>query len=133
MDKNKIETQKIVEYWITTSNEDFETMKKLFDSKSYSWVLFLGHISVEKLLKALYVSKHKKHPPFIHNLYRLAEICEVEISDETADWLDVITTFNLKARYEDYKREFYKKCTKEYTETWIKKIESIRLWIKKML
>jgi HEPN domain-containing protein len=59
-EKVNIEVAKIVNHWIETSEDDFQTMLNLFDSKSYSWSLFLGHISVEKLLKAVYISKHKK-------------------------------------------------------------------------
>jgi HEPN domain-containing protein len=93
----------------------------------------LGHISVEKLLKALYVNKFEKHAPFTHNLYRLAEQLEIELTDEYADWLDEITSFNLNARYADYKKEFFSLCTPEYTETWIEKIDTLRKWIKEML
>ena len=60
----KIDVEKVVKHWIETSEEDFQTMLDLFNSKSYSWSLFLGHISIEKLLKAYYVRKHKKHAPF---------------------------------------------------------------------
>jgi HEPN domain-containing protein len=63
--------------------------------------LFVGHISVEKLIKALYVKLHGKHAPLIHNLYRLAELCEIELADECSDWLDTITSFNINARYDD--------------------------------
>src|SRR5450759_2581145 len=107
-DKNlNFDVEKIVRYWIDTSDEDFQTMLSLFDAKSYGWSLFLGHISIEKLLKALYVKKNKKHAPFTHNLYRLAELNEIKLTDEYSDLLDKITSFNLNARYEDYKREFY--------------------------
>jgi len=71
MNHNDIE--KIKSHWVETSNDDFETMNQLFKSKSYHWALFVGHISVEKLLKALYVKLHGKHAPTTHNLYRLAE------------------------------------------------------------
>jgi len=46
---------------------------------------------------------------------------------------DVITTFNINARYEDYKLEFYRRCTKEFTETWINNIKELRQWIKSQL
>lgn len=68
-----IDIEKVVRHWIETSDEDYQTMLSLFDSKSYGWSLFLGHISIEKLLKAYFVGKYKKHAPFSHNLYRLAE------------------------------------------------------------
>ena len=94
---------------------------------------FLGHISIEKLLKAVYVNKYKKHSPFLHNLYRLAELSEIELTDEQSDWLDKITSFNLNARYDDYKREFYLLCTEEFAGEWIEKIKILRSWIKQML
>jgi len=132
-EKSNIDVEKITKHWVDTSEEDFQTMQVLFTSKSFGWALFLGHISVEKLLKAYYVSKNKSHAPFIHNLYRLAELSGLELADEYADWLDKISTFNLNARYDDYKREFYAICTEEYTKEWIDKIKTIRLWIKQRL
>jgi HEPN domain-containing protein len=129
---NDIDIERIKNHWIETSNDDFATMNKLFKSKTYNWALFVGHISVEKLLKALYVKLHGKHAPPIHNLYRLAELCELELTDEYSDWLDTITSFNINARYDDYKKEFYNLCTREYTELWIDRIKELRKWTKKM-
>ncbi len=130
---SNINVNKIVKHWLETSEDDYQTMLTLFDSKKFSWALFIGHISTEKLLKALYVKKYEKHAPFTHNLFRLAELIDLDLSDEQADWLDEITSFNLNARYDDYKREFYSICTYKYTQSWIEKIKSIRIWIKKML
>jgi HEPN domain-containing protein len=132
-DNTNIDADKIVRHWVETSEEDFQTMLGLFQSKSYGWALFLGHISIEKLLKAVYVKKYKKHSPFLHNLYRLAELSGIELTDEQSDWLDKITSFNLNARYDDYKREFYSLCTEEFTGEWIEKIKILRSWIKQML
>ncbi len=131
--QNIIDVDKIVKHWKVTSDEDYETMIKLFESKTYHWALFIGHISVEKLLKANFVLVNNKHSPPIHNLYRIAELSDLNISDEYADWLDVITSFNLNARYDDFKREFYKQCTKEFTQLWIKRITEIRKWVNQKL
>jgi len=132
-ENTNIDFEKLVKHWIETSDKDFQTMLSLYDSKSYSWSLFLGHISIEKLLKAIYVNKYKKHAPFLHNLYRLAELNELELTDEQSDWLYKITSFNLNARYDDYKREFYLLCTPDFTREWIEKIKIIRTWIKQKL
>jgi hypothetical protein len=53
--------------------------------------------------------------------------------EEYSDWLDKITTFNLNARYDDYKREFYSLCTPEFTIYWIERIETLRKWISQKL
>ena len=42
-------------------------------------------------------------------------------------------SFNISARYEDYKNEFYERCTKEYTSEQINNIEEVRSWLKEML
>ena len=130
--KTNIDTKEIIKHLTDTSENDFRVMMILYDSKSYIWALFLGHISVEKLLKALYVKKNGQHAPFTHNLYRLAELCGLELTNEYSDLLDKITSFNINARYNDYKKEFYTQCTPEFTQYWIDKIGNLREWIKKM-
>ena len=107
IEKFDLDIEKAIKHWIDTSDEDYKTMLVLFETKSYNWSLFLGHLSTEKLLKAYYVRRFKKHAPFTHNLYRLAELNEIILTDEYSDWMDKITSFNMNARYDDYKREFY--------------------------
>ena len=104
-------------------------MQNLIKTKEYSWALFLGHLVIEKLLKALYVKKMKTHPVFSHDLLRLATKIEIELPDSYDEWLDTITTFNLNARYDDFKQSFYKLCTKEFYNEWISKIETLRKWL----
>jgi HEPN domain-containing protein len=133
MENIRLDIDKIVKHWIETSDDDFNTMLILFHSKSYHWALFMGHIAIEKLLKANYVKQKESHAPFTHNLYRLAELGDLEISEEYADWLFKITTFNLNARYDDYKKEFYTMCTINFAEEWIEKIKILQKWIKQML
>ena len=133
IEKSDINIEKVVNHWKKTSDEDFDTMISLYNSKIYHWALFLGHISTEKMLKAYFVKTKKKHSPPIHNLFRIAELSGLEISEEYADWLDTISFFNINARYDDFKREFYKQCTKEFAELWIKHIKEIREWINQRL
>ena len=131
LDSDKID--KIVKHWLDTSDEDFNTMLILFRSKQYHWALFMGHIAMEKLLKAYFVRQNGNHAPFTHNLYRLAELGGLQISEEYADWLFRITTFNINARYDDYKKEFYNICTAVFAKEWIDKIKILQQWIKQML
>lgn len=121
--------EKIIEYWKESSDQDYRTMNNLIKSKDYSWALFIGHLVIEKLLKAHYVKIHRKHALFTHDLLRLSSMCQIEISDEYEEWLDNISTFNINARYDNYKQDFYRHCTQEFTLTWIERIEKIRTWL----
>lgn len=129
MDDN-IDINRIFDHWIDNADKDFETLKNLYASKDYTWALFIGHIVIEKLIKASVVKNRKDHAPFTHDLTKLASFSGLAFSEEQLDWLDTITAFNLNARYDSYKQAFYKKCTPVYTEEWFDKILKLRTWIK---
>lgn len=123
----------LMNYWIETSDKDFNTMLHLFESDDYNWCLFLGHLVIEKLLKALYVKNKNNNVPKIHDLLRLAEKAGIILTDEQQDQLDIITTFNLNVRYPDYKQSFYKKCTYDFTKNNVEKIKELRIWLLSLL
>jgi len=131
---DKIEnTDGIVQHWLDSADKNQETMIHLVDSKDYSWALFLGHLVIEKTLKALYVKRLQKHAIFTHDLLRLSKKIDLELSEDFEEWLDELTTFNLNARYDNYKQEFHQLCTKEFTEIWLERIEKLKLWLKNQL
>src|SRR5699024_9725327 len=101
----------------------------LYESKDFHWSLFLGHLVIEKMLKANYVAFVSPDPPRIHDLLRLAEKSGLTFSNEQKDLLDILTTFNINARYPDYKQAFYRKSTQTFTAEHIKKIKEMRLWL----
>lgn len=133
MEDNNINMEKLIPYWISTSDKDFETMLHLFESKDFHRTLFMGHLVIEKLLKACVTKQTLDHPPLSHDLRRLAKLSCVTFEEKHFDWLDTITTFNINARYDSYKQDFYKKCTLEYTQEWLENIKTLRLWIKQTL
>ena len=61
-----------VEYWIETSEYDFETAKVMLKSKRYIYVGFMCNLAIEKILKAYYVFEKNEMPPYTHNLRRIA-------------------------------------------------------------
>ena len=124
-----MEKDELVAYWVETANKDYQTMKHLYDSGDYHWALFVGHLIIEKLLKAHFVQVNNTQPSFSHNLLKLAEMANVELDEGQEDLLDLITSFNIRARYPDYKLDFYQKCTKKYAEEQIRNIEELRKWL----
>ena len=125
----------LMNYWIESSEEDYDTMMYMKAGKKNTWCLFMGHLVIEKLLKALYAKNNKNAPyaPKSHDLLHLAEKTELKLTDRQEDLLDTITRFNMNARYDDYKKEFYLKCTDEYTSQQLKNIEEVRVWLKNLL
>ncbi|GAP73339.1 HEPN domain-containing protein [Candidatus Symbiothrix dinenymphae] len=128
-----INADKIAKHWADTSDDDFVTMEAMLATKQYNWALFLGHIVIEKLLKAYYVKVKCQHAPLSHNLLHLAQDSSLILTKEQKISLAKITNFNINARYDDYKRDFYTMCTAEFTAEWSERIKQLRLWIKEML
>jgi HEPN domain-containing protein len=106
MENNELNTDKLIDYWVIGSDDDYETMVAMFNSKKYNWALFIGHLMIEKLLKAYYVKVNSDYPPFIHNLLRLAEKTDIPLTDDLKEQFVTITAFNINARYDDYKMSF---------------------------
>ncbi|HQI73022.1 MAG: HEPN domain-containing protein [Smithella sp.] len=124
-----MEKQDIVKYWIASSDLDHEVMQSLFTNGYYSWSLFLSHLVIEKLLKAYYVKNIDENYPRIHNLIEIAEKAALILSENQKVILEELTTFNLRARYPDYKNRFYKKATRQFTEDQISKVNGFRKWL----
>jgi HEPN domain-containing protein len=134
MNENKIHNvEKTYRYWLSSSDNDYDVMMTLFQAKKYNWALFLGHIVLEKLLKAYMVKTVGAHPPYTHDLRLLASKSGMDVPADLSFSLDVITGFNINARYDSFKEDFYQKCTPAFSAEWIEKIITLRQWIKEKL
>lgn len=133
MEEKEIDIENLIKHWIDSSDKDYHTMKDMYKTKHYNWALFLGHLVIEKLSKAVYVKNKKKFPPLIHDLRRILEKADISLTKEQIVIFDTVSRFNINARYDDYKQAFYKLCTKEFTTKWINEIKKIRGWIKNTL
>lgn len=133
MVNESFDAEKLVNYWVESSDEDFSTMIIMYETKRYNWSLFIGHLMIEKLLKALFVRANRTYPPYIHNLLRLAEQCSLELTEDQKLFFVTVTAFNINARYDDFKKSFQNKCTPEFTSVWIEEIKSNRQWIRTLI
>ena len=125
----------LMQFWIKSSNADYKTMQVLYKNKQYAWSLFVGHLVIEKLLKALYAKNNATNPyaPKTHDLLYLSRKLKLNLTEEQEKIFDTITKFNINVRYADYKQQFINKCTYEYTSNQIFSIKEIRKWLKKLL
>lgn len=114
----------ILENLIQTAERDMEAAKTLLASGHNTWCLFMWHLVIEKMLKAILI-KHGKQIIYTHNLTLLYKNTELDLGNETLDLLSEINRFNIEARYDFEKAEFYKIATVEYTEKWVNICEEL--------
>jgi len=123
--------REVIKYWLTASKEDFDSAEILYQNKKYHHALFFCHLSIEKMLKAIIVKSTKTAPPLTHDLVRLAERAAVPLSELQKNELAEITTFNIEARYDDYKLSFRKKAKKQFSLKYLKKTKEMLQWLNK--
>jgi HEPN domain-containing protein len=123
--------ESVIKFWLTSSDDDFDTAEKLFESKKYHHALYFCQLAVEKYLKGLIVSRLDAPVKHTHDLILLSQQLDIDISSDHLEELRNITKFNLQARYDTIKREFYKKATHKYSKEWLKITKEVLLWLKK--
>jgi len=123
-----------IKFWTDTAEKDWNAVENLVASKNYLHALFFAHLVLEKLTKAHWVKTHQDNvPPRVHNVIWLLEQSNVDLGEETMDFLDGFNTFQLSGRYPDYQNKIYKMCTKEFTETQLEKVKEIKQCLTEML
>ena len=96
-------------------------------SRNYFHALFFFHLTVEKLVKGLWVRDNIGNtPPRSHDTIYLLSQTEVELSTEQLDLLRLVNTWNIETRYPDYKFLLYKQATEGYTRQKEKEVATLR-------
>jgi HEPN domain-containing protein len=123
-----------IAYWVATAEADLRTAKDIaLTGKHYHFVLFLCHLSIEKMLKAHVVKATDAVPPKTHDLTQLAEKANLSLTTEQARLLLEINTFNLSTRYPDTQLQLYKQATRTFAEPYIAETERMFQWLKTLL
>lgn len=99
-----MDIEKQVTYWATGSAEDLAAAESLLERGHLRQCLFLTHLALEKMLKAMVVYVTHDIPPCIHNLIRLAELASLKPDDEQKRFLRRFDLYQLEGRYPDVRQ-----------------------------
>jgi len=123
-----------VDYWLQGASESMKDMRASIKSKRRVNAMFCGHLAIEKMLKALCAVRGVEISRD-HKLLKLAKdsgyINELSILQQQE--LLTITSFNISARYDDYKRRFQAICTNQYVNEWARNITAWYKCLKRVI
>lgn len=91
--------QKHIEHWSAGANEAIETAEILISKRKILFGLFFYHLSIEKILKALFIKSKKDFPPKTHKLLFLIHNTTVEVDSEMKALFSELMRFQLEGRY----------------------------------
>ncbi len=133
MGEQDIDVAQVRKYWLPESEDALRVAGHLIEKGDYSYALFFGHLAIEKMLKAILVSRRGEHAPPIHNLVRLARMADLRLDSAREEFLLTISSFNIEARYPDLKRSFRAKCTAEFADKQMNVIKELYQWLRSQL
>ncbi len=125
-----MDVKKQINYWRTSSEEDFAAAQSLLEKGHLRHCLFFANLAIEKMLKAHVTKKINDVPPKIHNLVRLAEITGLKLDSNQKDLLREFGIYQLEGRYPDFEQV---PLDSTLASQEIARAKEILKWLKKQL
>ena len=101
--QKKTDPELRVKSWLEKHKEDLKAAKAMLDAKRYLWCAFICQQAIEKYLKAGYVNKYHRIPPYVHKLERLCEELKLSVPQNLLKAMVDIDKYYVSARYPAYK------------------------------
>lgn len=125
-----MDSNKQIEYWITTAADDLNSAELLISNKRILHGLFFCHLCIEKSIKAHIVRNTGQIPPKSHKLGYLLDLTDLEVTEEDKDFCALLMIYQLEGRYPaSYPSTPAYKLSKEYLE----KTKTFYQWLKEKL
>ena len=115
-----------IEYWKNLALLDIETAEILIEKKRLLHGLFFCHLSIEKALKAHYVSCKHKLAPKTHNLIYLADNIDLVLDDSQMQFLGILLKYQLEGRYLENELD---SPGKEIADDYLKQSKELLKWL----
>ncbi len=122
---------KSIANWLKSSQYDLKTAEHMLKTGRYIYVLFMCHLAVEKLLKALYEAVLKKNAPKTHNLIYLLKTSEIEIPEKHLETLESLNDLSIVTRYPEDIDAMVKAFKRKKVEDYLKKTKELLRWLKR--
>ncbi len=123
-----------IQHWLESAGESWESAIYLAEGNHFSLSLFALHLTLEKIIKALWIKESVTDtPPYTHDLQKLFSELQLEITPEDYDFLSVVNSWNIRGRYPDYNKRLYKNTTATYLKDQIHKVERVKKWLEEKI
>jgi HEPN domain-containing protein len=125
---------KIVTNWVKTSNYDLQTADAMYKAARYLYVVFMCHLAIEKMLKAILVHKYPEDiPPKIHNLINLMQKAEITLPEDLKDFFQRLDNVSVATRYPEDLRTLSKEFNQDTAKKVLTETKRMIKWLKQQL
>lgn len=119
-----------ISYWIKGAEEDLDTAEFLIAGRRWLYGLFLCHLAIEKLCKAIWIkNKTENIPPKTHNLLRLLAEAGLTYSDGILDTLNKLNEYQIEGRYPGELTVLNSSTSGEIAMELLEKTKQVKEWL----
>ncbi len=117
--------------WFEQAEYDMDTAEFMFSGERYFYSVFMCQLSIEKALKGMYIQKFKQAPPKTHNLLYLIEFIDIDLPEDTYDFVFTLNRVSVLTRYPDDLQKMLEDYNREKTKEILDKSKELLRWLKK--
>jgi len=122
--------RKETENWLSASEYDLTTAGHMFNTGRYLYVIFMCHLCIEKLVKAIVHEKTEKLPPKSHDLIYISNIAEIQFPEDLLDFIGKINNASIVTRYPEDLSKVISAYPKDVAMEYLDKTKEVMNWLK---
>lgn len=121
--------RKDTQTFINSAMYDIQTAQDMLDKKRHVYVVFMCHLAIEKMLKALVTETKDLVAPKTHNLIYLVKLAGIKLPQHLFDFITKINNASVVTRYPEDFMELVGSYTKEVAQEYLKNSEETLNWL----
>jgi HEPN domain-containing protein len=125
-----IKMRKDTTNWIALAEYDLETAYVMLEKGRYIYVIFLCHLSVEKMLKAHISEISQDYPPKTHDLIFLIKKSGLELPQGLIEFIGKINTVSIPTRYPEDLQRILQEYPFFVAKSYLEQTEETLTWLK---
>ncbi len=127
--------EKTINNWLELARYDLETASAMLAGGRYLYVAFTCQQSIEKLLKALFVKKKGRTPPYTHNLLKLCEDAGImtELNENQLSFIEQLCSYYIQSRYTEELHRLSSMLTKDTTSLLYRETGELFSWLRQKI
>ena len=122
---------KATERWLVQVDYDLETAGHMVTTGRYIYAIFMCHLALEKMLKAVISEETQTLPPRTHNLIDLARRAKLAPSAEHQEFIGKLADASVATRYPEDLSELLPQYPEAVTQEYLKSTKEVIAWIRR--
>jgi HEPN domain-containing protein len=122
--------RKDTENFLGSAGYDLQTAEHMFETGRYIYVIFMCHMTIEKMLKAISAEVTEKTPPRTHNLIYLTKLTGVHFAEDHFEFIAKLNNTSVVTRYPEDFQKLVEAYPEDIAKAYLHQTKEIIEWLR---